>query len=103
GANAAGYTVVRLPHAVAPLFSDWLEKHFPGRKDNVLNRLRAMHGGKLYDAQWGKRFGGEGVLAEQIAQMFTVARRHAGIGADGPELSTAAFRHPEGKQLSLFD
>jgi hypothetical protein len=61
-----------------------------------------MHGGKLYDAQWGKRFGGEGVLAEQIAQMFTVARRHAGISADGPELSSNAFRRESKWQLELF-
>ena len=79
GATSAGYTVVRLPYAVAPLFEKWLETHFPDRKEKVLNRLRAMRGGKLYDAQWGKRFSGEGIFAEQIAQMFEVARRKAGI------------------------
>jgi hypothetical protein len=56
----------------------------------------------LYDAQWGKRFGGEGIFAEQISQMFKVARRKAGIPSDGAELSTAAFRRPGGSQLSLF-
>ncbi len=60
GATSAGYTSVRLPYAVAPLFEKWLETHFPGHKKKVLNRLRALHGGKLYDAQWGKRFSGEG-------------------------------------------
>lgn len=102
GATAAGYTVVRLPYAVAPMFEKWLETHFPGRKDAVLNRLRAMHGGKLYDSTWGKRFGGEGIFADQIAQMFEVARRKAGIKNEGNELSTAAFRRPAGRQLSLF-
>jgi len=102
GATSAGYTVVRLPYAVAPLFEKWLETHFPDRKEKVLNRLRAMHGGKLYDAQWGKRFSGEGIFAEQIAQMFEVARRKAGIANDGGELSTAAFRRAGGTQLPLF-
>jgi DNA repair photolyase len=102
GATSAGYTVVRLPHAVAPLFEQWLETHFPDRKEKVLNRLRAMHGGKVYDAQWGKRFSGEGIFAEQIAQMFEVARRKAGIKNEGGELSTAAFRRAGGTQLSLF-
>jgi DNA repair photolyase len=102
GATSAGYTVVRLPYAVAPLFEKWLESHFPDRKEKVLNRLRAMHGGKLYDAQWGKRFSGEGIFAEQIAQMFEVARRKAGIANDTGELSTAAFRRAGGTQLSLF-
>jgi DNA repair photolyase len=94
--------VVRLPHGVAPLFEKWLETHFPDRKEKVLNRLRAMHGGKLYDAQWGKRFGGEGIFAEQISQMFDVARRKAGILNDNPELSAAAFRRAGGTQLGLF-
>jgi DNA repair photolyase len=102
GATSAGYTVVRLPYGVAPLFEKWLETHFPDRKDAVLNRLRAMRGGKLYDAQWGKRFSGEGIFAEQISQMFKVARRKARIPSDGTELSTAAFRRAGGTQLSLF-
>ena len=41
GATAAGYTVVRLPYAVAPLFEQWLATHFPDRKEKVLNRLRS--------------------------------------------------------------
>ena len=94
--------MVRLPYAVAPLFEKWLETHFPDRKEKVLNRLRAMRGGKLYDAQWGKRFSGEGIFAEQIAQMFEVARRKAGIMNEGGELSTATFRRAGGTQLSLF-
>jgi DNA repair photolyase len=102
GATSAGYTVVRLPYAVAPLFEKWLETHFPDRKEKVLSRLRAMRGGKLYDAQWGKRFSGEGIFAEQIAQMFEIARRKAGIANDTGEPSTAAFRRPGGAQLSLF-
>jgi DNA repair photolyase len=102
GASSAGFTVLRLPHAVAPLFEKWLETHFPERKEKVLNQLRAMRGGKLYDAQWGKRMCGEGIFAEQIEQMFAVARRTAGIPNEGGELSTAAFRRAGGEQLSLF-
>jgi DNA repair photolyase len=101
GATAAGYTVVRLPYAVAPLFERWLDTHFPGRKDAVLNRLRSLRGGRLYDAQWGKRHSGEGIFAEQMARMFEVARRKAGIGDEFAPLSTASFRRPEGAQMSL--
>jgi DNA repair photolyase len=102
GATSAGYTVVRLPYANAPLFEQWLQVHFPERKEKILNRLKAMRGGKLYDAQWGKRFSGEGIFAEQIAQMFDVARRKAGFKDDYAELLTTAFRRPGGTQLSLF-
>jgi DNA repair photolyase len=102
GATAAGFAVVRLPYAVAPLFEKWLETHFPDRKEKVLNRLRSRRGGKLNDSQWGKRLRGEGVFADQMEQMFEVARRKAGIQNYGNELSAAAFRRPPGAQLPLF-
>jgi DNA repair photolyase len=102
GAVSAHFTVVRLPHGVAPLFEKWLETHFPDRKEKVLNRLRAMRDGKLSDAQWGKRMRGEGIFAEQIETLFDVARRKAGIKNDRGELSTAAFRRPADAQLSLL-
>lgn len=101
GARTAGYTIVRLPWAVAPLFSEWLGRHAPGQKAKVLDRIQSMRGGKLYDAKWGARLKGEGFLAEQIKALFTVSRRKAGFSEDLPELSTAAFRVPT-DQLSLF-
>ncbi|HEY3761396.1 MAG TPA: PA0069 family radical SAM protein [Verrucomicrobiae bacterium] len=102
GASSAGFTVVRLPYANTSLFEKWLETHFPDRKDKVLNRIRAMRGGKLYDAQWGKRMSGEGIFAEQIETMFDVAYRKAGFKGDRYELSTAAFRRPGGAQLDFW-
>ena len=73
GAKWAGFVVLRLPWAVAPLFEQWLEEHFPDRKDKVLNRIRDLRGGKLYDAQWGVRGRGTGIFADQIAG---AVRRH---------------------------
>jgi DNA repair photolyase len=102
GARYAGYVVVRLPYAVKELFERWLEEHFPDRKKKVLNRIREMRGGKLNDPNFGTRMKGEGVFAEQIRSMFKLACRKAGIEESGPELSTAAFRRPDGAQLSLF-
>ncbi len=102
GAKFAGYVVLRLPWAVAPLFERWLEEHFPGRKEKVLGRIRDLRGGdgKVYDARWGVRQTGEGVFAQQIASMFEVAKRRAGIGERVP-LSTAGFRRPN-EQLALL-
>lgn len=102
GARAAGYTIVRLPYAVAPLFEKWLETHFPARKEKVLNRLRAMRDGKLNDSNWGTRMSGTGRFADQISRMFEVARRKAGFPNELRELSAAAFRRPLGAQLPLF-
>jgi DNA repair photolyase len=103
GARHAGYVVVRLPHGVKELFERWLEDHFPDRKKKVLNRIRAIRGGKLNDPNFGSRMRGEGVFAEQINSMFKLACRRFGIEFGAPELSTAAFKRPAQPQLSLFD
>lgn len=101
GAKFAGHVTLRLPRAVAPLFEQWLTIHFPEKKDRVLNRLRAMRNGKLYDTEFGKRMRGEGIFAEQIDALFDVACRKHGIAGAGPKLSTAAFRRPGGIQCEL--
>ncbi len=101
GATWAGTEVLRLPLTVAPVFQLWLEHNFPEKKEKVLNRIRSIRGGKLNDARFGSRMRGEGIFAEQISQMFHVARRKAGLAEEAPELSTAAFRKPLGTQLGL--
>jgi DNA repair photolyase len=101
GAGWAATEILRLPLTVAPIFEGWLERNVPGKKEKVLNRIRAMRGGKLNDPRFGSRMRGEGIFAEQISQMFHVARRKVGLGDDDPALSIAAFRRPEGPQLGL--
>ena len=103
GATFAAYVPVRLPYAVAPLFEDWLARHFPERKDKVLNRIRSMRGGELNDASFGSRMKGEGLFAKHIAQLFSISCRRAGMGEGRfPKLSTAAFRGGGGAQPDLF-
>ncbi len=104
GACAAGYVPLRLPYGVAPLFEDWLGRHFPDRKEKVTNRIRSMRGGKLNDPEFVSRMRGKGLFARQIAALFAAGLRRAGIPADGfPGLSTASFRRPRGPQLDFFD
>jgi DNA repair photolyase len=100
GAQFAGYTIVRLPWAIAPLFEHWLDEHFPDKKEKVLERIRHIRGGKINDPRWGFRTKGEGIFAEQIRSMFEVSCRRHGIGGR-PDLSTAAFRRAR-EQLNLF-
>jgi len=103
GAQFAGYIVLRLPHAVASLFEEWLNRHFPEKKARVLNRLRAMRGGRLYDATFGERMTGRGIYAGQIETLFNVACRRAGLADAAPVLSVGAFRRPgAAAQLDLF-
>ena len=100
GAQFAGYTIVRLPWAVAPLFEHWLEEHFPDRKEKVLGRIRHLRGNRLNDSQWHTRMSGEGIFAEQIASLFKVGCHRAGI-SERPKLSCESFRR-SAMQLKLF-
>jgi DNA repair photolyase len=98
GARFASYTLLRLPHGVADLFSDWLEAHYPDRRKKVLDRIRDLRAGKLNDPRFGSRHRGVGAFAAQIAQLFELGRRRAGLSDAGPTLSARAFRRPH----SLF-
>lgn len=104
GAVAASWVMLRLPYEVAGLFEDWLGRHAPLRRDKVLARLREMHGGKLYSADWGRRMRGEGLYAEMVAARFRLATRRSGLDKNLPPLRTDLFRVPPrpGEQLSLF-
>jgi DNA repair photolyase len=92
GAKWAGFVVLRLPWAVAPLFEQWLGEHFPDRKEKVLNRVRDLREGKLYDAKWGVRGRGTGIFAEQIQALFDVSCRRLGLNEEDRDLSTSEFR-----------
>jgi DNA repair photolyase len=102
GACGASMTVVRLPHAVAPLLEAWLREHFPERREKVLSRIRSMRGGRLNDPAFGSRMRGDGPFAEGIRGLFAAACRRLGLGDGGPALSTRAFRRRDaGGQLGL--
>jgi DNA repair photolyase len=103
GATFAGYVALRLPFAVKALFEEWLEQHFPDRKNKVLNRIRAVRGGKLNDPNFKTRMRGEGIFAEQMTELFQLACKKAGIDKRWPELTTKYFRRPGTTQLALFE
>ena len=101
GACWASFVILRLPGAVEGLFVEWLDQHFPDRKNKILNRVREMRGGKLSDSRFRHRMRGQGTFAEQIKNLFEVSCRKHGLARRPPELSVAAFRRP-GEQLGLF-
>ncbi len=104
GARFAGYVVLRLPHGLSDLFEEWLGHHFPEKRDRVWQRLRALRGGKANDPRFGSRMKGEGIFADQIAQLFEVSVRQAGLNRHASSLSTDAFRKTgTSEQLTLFD
>jgi DNA repair photolyase len=96
GATAAGYTVLRLPWEVNPLFQQWLEVHFPERAQRVMNRIRDMRGGKDYDANFATRMRGEGLWADMIRQRFAKGLKRYGLNKSGRygQLDCSLFRKP---------
>ncbi|QBX35651.1 PA0069 family radical SAM protein [Paracoccus liaowanqingii] len=104
GASTASMIALRLPHEVAPLFRDWLERHRPGMAAHVMNRVQAMRGGRDNDPRFGHRFKGEGVEADLARQRFRLARRRLGYREGSPALDCSRFGPPPraGDQLSLF-
>lgn len=96
GASAASYIILRLPWEVNPLFQQWLHTHFPERAERVMNCIRALRGGKEYDATFGKRMHGEGLWADLMQQRFqkTIARLGLNRSKRFSALDNSHFRKP---------
>ena len=104
GALSAGWVLLRLAKPLDELFDSWLAERFPERRARVLGRIRETRAGRLSDARFGHRMRGQGAYAEQLASLFAVAARKAGLDRKMPPLVATAFRRPavRGSQLGLF-
>lgn len=111
GALGAMAIILRLPHELATLFPEWLEAHYPLRKERVLKAIRSMRDGKLNKSEFKNRFIGTGPRADLIQQRFANACRRHGIssGREQFTLDTQRFKAPinetklkQSAQLSLF-
>lgn len=102
GAEFVGYILLRLPYNLKDQFSDWLATHFPDRKEKVLNRIRELRSGDLYETEFGTRMRGKGIFAGQINDLFKVGCKKAEITSQAPRLSTAHFRRNAFGQMGLF-
>jgi DNA repair photolyase len=107
GAGGAGYVLLRLPLEIRDLFVEWLDTHYPLRKEHVMARVRDSRGGKDYDAAFGTRMKGTGLFAELLAKRFRLAAKRLGFAPE-PELDCSRFRapvpprDPSDRQLSLL-
>ncbi|HET6376337.1 MAG TPA: PA0069 family radical SAM protein, partial [Methylocella sp.] len=104
GACEAGYVLLRLPLEVRDLFAEWLEAHYPEKRNHVLSLIRAARDGKLYDARFGKRMTGSGPYAWMIGRRFEAAAARLGLGKNLAPLRCDLFRPPvrAGEQLQLL-
>ncbi len=102
GAQGIGYSLVRLNQSVEPVFVQWLEAHYPDRKEKVLNQIRSMRGGTLGERRFFERYKGEGNIAEMIHTSVKVAKRKFFADRSIPPLNTELFTGSRTQQLRLF-
>ncbi len=104
GAQSVSVIPVRLPHEVAPLFEQWLEAHFPERKQKVMGIIASLRGGKKNDPDFHSRMKGKGPWAELLHHRVAIAARKSGLGKAKFALRTDLFQRPivKGSQMELF-
>jgi len=104
GARHAGYTLLRLPLEVAPLFREWLDAHYPLRAAHVMSIVRQIRGGRDNDPRFGARMHGQGEFAALVRNRFRIACARQGLNVerDLPP-DTTRFRPPRNSaQLELL-
>ncbi|PYT08901.1 MAG: radical SAM protein [Acidobacteria bacterium] len=95
GARWAGYVLLRLPHEVKRIFTEWLEASHPLKAARVLMLVRESHGGELYDSAFGSRMRGSGPYAQMLLRRFETACRRLGLQTGQPPLDASLFRVPD--------
>jgi DNA repair photolyase len=95
GARHAGWTMLRLPLEVAPLFRDWLAVHYPLRAAHVMSIVRQIRGGRDNESRFHARMGGQGEFADLIRKRFAIVCKRLGLNTDRDlPLDTSRFRPP---------
>lgn len=103
GAIHATWILLRLPHELKQIFTEWLETHMPDRAGHVMSLLRQASGGKDYDNRFGIRQRGRGPYAGMLDQRFKTACKRLGLasGRYRADLDCSRFRPPGGRQMAL--
>ena len=103
--RTARYVMLRLPLEISELFQEWLDAHYPLKKDRVMSLVRQMRAGRDNDPRFGKRMTGTGNSAAMIERRFRLVCKQQGLNRDTTILDSGKFRVPahSGDQLALFD
>lgn len=103
GARGFYYSMVRLNDEVEQVFSDWLSKAFPKRKEKVLNLIRSCRKGALGDKRFFDRHRGHGTYADMIKSQYQLCIKKYYEGKRKLRaLDTTRFERHRTRQLSLF-
>jgi DNA repair photolyase len=80
GARRAGYTVVRLPGPVLPVFEERIRAAFPLKANKILNRTSDVRGGDaMTDGRFGHRMRGQGTYWDSIERLLETTCRRLGM------------------------
>jgi DNA repair photolyase len=102
GAASAGSLLLRLPHEIGQLFTDWLNEHIPDRAGHILGLIRQSRIGRVNDSSTSG-----GPQADLLARRFMRAAGQLGLDIGTPVLNTALFSAPRVEekiveQMALF-
>ncbi|AKF03907.1 PA0069 family radical SAM protein [Sandaracinus amylolyticus] len=106
GASHAFIVLLRLPSEVLPVFDERLAQALPMRHAKVMNAIREMRGGRMYESDFGLRQVGRGERWRMIEQLFETHLRRLGLDRRSTAMDTdedppTTFERPK-KQLTLF-
>jgi DNA repair photolyase len=106
GALSAHTILLRLPHELGDLFSDWLQNHLPERASHILSLIRQSRAGALNDPNFHTRFQGSGPYAALLGQRLERVVRQLGLNQERVKLDCGQFAAPAARaavaQMSLF-
>ena len=104
GARSVGWTLLRLPGPVAPVFEARLREALPLRAEKVLARVRETRNGRKNDPRFGSRMTGEGPYADVVKALLEAAARKHGLALGLQLDTTPTFTRPPrpGQQLRLL-
>ncbi len=102
GVRGAAYILLRLPHSVKELMSNWLGEHYDNRKGKVLNAVRSTRAGSLNDPCFSTRMSGVGSRALAIQKIFDMSCAKHRLNGERPQLRTDAYRRLKPNQFELF-
>lgn len=105
GATSAGYVLIRLPHEIKELFTDWLSVHYPLKAGHVMDLIKDLRQGRENDPGFHSRMTGKGVYAELFKKRFFRACTKYQLNTnEKTALDTTLFKKPvlKGQQYNLW-
>ena len=106
GISQAAWILLRLPHELKQIFTEWLEAHLPGRAAHVMSLMREAGGGRSYDNSFGVRQRGKGAYAAMLDSRFNAICRKLNLNTSPAphRLDCTRFVSPGKRQMALrFD